>query len=60
MMVGLPMAGIGSVFYVVLLIGMGATKLWRWGLGAVRRLASQEQAREQIRARPLEFPQVAP
>ena len=58
-MVGLPMAGIGSVFYVVLLIGMGATKLWRWGLGSLRRLANKAQAGGEIRARPLEFPQVA-
>ena len=58
-MVGLPMAGIGSVFYVVLLIGMGATKLWRWSLGSVRRLANKTEAGGQIRARTLEFPRVA-
>jgi hypothetical protein len=28
-MVGLPVAGVSTVFYAVLLIGMGATKLWR-------------------------------
>lgn len=35
-MVGLPMAGIGTMFYGVLLLGMGATKLWQWVLGSIR------------------------
>ena len=38
MLAGLPVTGIGTVFYVVLLLGMGVTKLWRWGFAAIRRI----------------------
>jgi hypothetical protein len=41
MMAGLPVTGIGTVFYIVLLLGMGATKLWRWGLGSIRRIGQR-------------------
>ena len=40
-MAGLPMAGIGTMFYGVLLLGMGATKLWRWALGSIRRIGTK-------------------
>ena len=40
-MAGLPMAGIGTMFYGVLLLGMGATKLWRWVLGSIRRIGTE-------------------
>ena len=40
-MVGLPIAGIGTLFYVVLLLGMGAAKLWRWGVGVTRRIGNR-------------------
>ena len=38
MIVGLPTAGLGSIFYALLLLGMGATSLWRWGRRSLRRL----------------------
>jgi hypothetical protein len=41
MMAGLPMAGIGTMFYGVLLLGMGATKLWRWVRGSIRRIGTR-------------------
>jgi hypothetical protein len=44
-MAGLPVAGIGTLFYVVLLLGMGATKLWRWGLGSIRRIGKRRWER---------------
>ena len=37
-MVGLPIAGIGTLFYLALMIGMGASKLWRWGRGSIQRI----------------------
>ena len=37
-MAGLLMGGIGTIFYVVLLLGMGVTKLWRWGLEWIQRI----------------------
>ena len=40
-MAGLPMAAIGTMFYGVLLLGMGATKLWRWVLGSIRRIGKR-------------------
>ena len=40
-MAGLPMAGIGTMFYGVLLLGMGATKLWWWVLGSIRRIGTR-------------------
>ncbi len=40
-MVGLPIAGIGTMFYAVLLLGMGATALWRWGLGLTKRIGKR-------------------
>ena len=36
MIVGLPTAGLGTMFYVLLLLGMGATNLWRWGRRSLR------------------------
>jgi hypothetical protein len=35
-MAGMPIAGVGTIFYGVLLLGMGATKLWRWALRSIR------------------------
>ena len=51
-MVGLPVAGIGTLFYAVLLLGMGATALWRWGLGLIQRIGKRwwPGAGEQIQA----------
>jgi hypothetical protein len=40
-MVGLPIAGISTIFYAVLLLGMGATKLWRWALGSIPRIGKR-------------------
>ena len=40
-MAGLPIAGIGTMFYAVLLLGMGATALWRWGLGLIQRIGKR-------------------
>jgi hypothetical protein len=42
-MAGLPVAGIGTVFYLALLLGMGATKLRRWGRGSVRRIGQRRR-----------------
>ena len=36
-MAGLLTGGIGTIFYVVLLLGMVATKLWEWALGLLQR-----------------------
>lgn len=44
-MIGLPVAGLSTLFYVVLLVGMGATKLWRWGLGSIRRIGKRREER---------------
>ena len=47
-MVGLPMAGIGTLFYVVLMVGAGAGKLWRWGRESIQRIGKTRlRAREQ-------------
>ena len=48
MMAGLPIAGIGTMFYSVLLLGMGATKLWRWALESIRRIGKRwgEESRD--------------
>ena len=35
-MVGLLMGGIGTIFYVILLLGAGVTKLYQWGLGWIQ------------------------
>jgi hypothetical protein len=40
MMAGLLMGGTGTIFYVVLLLGIGVTKLWRWGLGWIQRIGN--------------------
>ena len=40
LMAGLLTGGIGTIFYVVLLIGMGVTKLWRWGQGWIQRIGN--------------------
>ena len=39
-MAGMLMGGIGTVFYVVLSLGMGVTKLWRWGLEWIQRIGN--------------------
>ena len=44
-MVGLPVASIGSLFYLVLSLGMGIAKLWRWGRGVIRRSAARSEVR---------------
>ncbi len=41
LMVGVPIAGIGTIFYLMLLLGMAVTKLWRWGLGALQRISKK-------------------
>jgi hypothetical protein len=33
------------MFYGVLLLGMGATKLWRWALGSIRRIGARWEER---------------
>ena len=40
-MAGLLMGGIGTVFYGMLLLGMGVTKLWQWGLGWIQRIVNR-------------------
>jgi hypothetical protein len=40
-MAGLPVAGIGTLFYGVLLLGMGATELWRWVRESIRRIGQR-------------------
>ena len=40
-MAGLLMGGIGTIFYAVLTLGMGATKLWRWGLGWIQQIENR-------------------
>ena len=40
-MAGLLMGGIGTVFYVMLLIGMGVTELWQWGQGWIQRIGNR-------------------
>jgi hypothetical protein len=40
-MAGLPVAGIGTLFYGVLLLGMGATKLWRWLRESIQRVGQR-------------------
>lgn len=47
-MAGMPIAGISTVFYVVLLIGMGATKLWRWGVGSIQRIGKRRLERKEF------------
>jgi len=44
-MVGLPVAGISTMFYLGLLLGMGATKLWRWGVGSIQRIGKRHWAK---------------
>ena len=44
------MAGIGTMFYVALLVGMGVTKLWRWGLGLVQRIGKRPEASHAVRS----------
>jgi len=41
MMAGLLMGGIGTVFYVMLWLSMGVTKLWQWGLEWMQRIANR-------------------
>ena len=47
-MAGMPIAGISTVFYVVLLIGMGVTKLWRWGVGSIQRLEKRRLEKKEL------------
>lgn len=40
-MAGMPLAGISTLFYVALLLGMGATKAWRWAVESLRRMGKR-------------------
>jgi len=40
-MAGLLMGGIGTIFYGVLSLGMGLTKLWQWGQDWVQRIENR-------------------
>ena len=44
-MVGLPVGGIGSLFYLVLSLAMGVTELWRWAQRVIRRSAARSAAK---------------
>jgi hypothetical protein len=47
-MAGMPMAGVSTVFYVVLLIGMGATKVWRWGVESIQRIGKKRLEEKEL------------
>jgi hypothetical protein len=49
-MAGMPIAGLGALFYAVLWIGMGATQVWRWGMGTIQRIEKRRPEKKKAAA----------